>query len=77
MDNTPFRDENGHLFFRPGGHGALIYNLNDIDADLIFIKNIDNVSKKDQDKQDTTTYKKVLGGMLIHLQIKFLITKKH
>jgi len=68
MDNSPYRDENGHLFFRPGGHGALIHNLNTIHADLIFIKNIDNVSKKAADKKDTTTYKKVLGGLLIKLQ---------
>ena len=43
MDNTPFRDKEGNLFFRPGGHGALIENLNDMDADVVFIKNIDNV----------------------------------
>ena len=42
MENKPFRD-NGKLLFRPGGHGALIENLNDLDADVIFIKNIDNV----------------------------------
>ena len=42
MENKPFRD-NGKLLFRPGGHGALIENLNDLDADIIFIKNIDNV----------------------------------
>ena len=41
--NKPFRDEQGRLVFRPSGHGALIENLNDIDADIIFIKNIDNV----------------------------------
>jgi hypothetical protein len=43
MDNTPFRNEDGTLLFSPAGHGALIENLNDIDADIIFIKNIDNV----------------------------------
>ena len=42
MDNSPFRNSDGTLLFRPGGHGALIENLNDIDADVIFIKNIDN-----------------------------------
>ena len=42
MENKPFRD-NGKLLFRPGGHGALIENLNDLDADIVFIKNIDNV----------------------------------
>lgn len=67
-DNTPFRDDNGNLFFRPGGHGALIYNLNQLDADVIFIKNIDNISKKDEDKADTTKYKKALGGLLLQLK---------
>ena len=42
-DNTPFRNEDGSLLFRPGGHGALIQNLNEIDADVVFVKNIDNV----------------------------------
>lgn len=55
MDNQPFRD-NGKLLFRPGGHGALIENLNDLDADIIFIKNIDNVVP-DKLKADTVTYK--------------------
>ncbi|RRO15952.1 DUF4301 family protein [Flavobacteriaceae bacterium 14752] len=70
LDNTPYRDENGQLFFRPGGHGALIHNLNEINADLIFIKNIDNVSKKQTDKRITTEYKKVLAGVLLKLQNK-------
>lgn len=43
MENEPFRDKNGKLLFRPGGHGALIENLNDVDADVVFVKNIDNV----------------------------------
>jgi len=68
LDNTPYRDSNNSLFFRPGGHGALIFNLNDIDADLIFIKNIDNVSKRQHDKNDTITYKKVLAGLLLDIQ---------
>jgi hypothetical protein len=67
-DNTPFRDEDGLLFFRPGGHGALIYNLSQLEADVIFIKNIDNISKKEKDKADTTTYKKALGGLLLKLK---------
>lgn len=66
MDNTPYR-ENGHLFFRPGGHGALIENLNDLDADVIFIKNIDNVVP-DLHRPTTIQYKKVLGGMLVALK---------
>ena len=65
-DNTPFR-ENGTLVFRPGGHGALIENLNDIDADVIFIKNIDNVVP-DRLKPETVTYKKVLAGILVKMQ---------
>jgi hypothetical protein len=69
-DNTPFRDENGSLFFRPGGHGALIYNLNQLEADVIFIKNIDNISKRDKDKTDTTKYKKALGGCILKLKQK-------
>ncbi len=66
-DNTPFRNEDGSLLFRPGGHGALIENLNDIDADVVFIKNIDNVVP-DRLKQETVTYKKLLAGLLVHLQ---------
>ena len=66
MDNQPFRD-NGKLLFRPGGHGALIENLNDLDADIIFIKNIDNVTT-DALRGDTIRYKKVLAGILLDLQ---------
>ena len=43
-DNTPFRNADGTLLFRPGGHGALIENLNDIEADVVFIKNIDRTT---------------------------------
>ncbi len=68
MDNQPFRD-NGKLLFRPGGHGALIENLNDLDADIIFIKNIDNVVP-DKLKADTVTYKKLIAGVLVSLQKK-------
>ena len=67
-DNAPFR-ENGAIVFRPGGHGALIENLNDIDADVIFIKNIDNVVP-DRLKPDTVTYKKLLAGILVEKQKK-------
>jgi len=66
-DNTPFRNDDGSLLFRPAGHGALIENLNDIDADLIFIKNIDNVTIKSL-RDETVLYKKVLAGMLVELQ---------
>ncbi len=66
-DNTPFRQDDGRLLFRPAGHGALIENLNDIDADLVFIKNIDNVTT-DALRGDTVRFKKVLAGVLLGLQ---------
>lgn len=66
-DNTLFRNEDGTLLFRPGGHGALIQNLNDIDADIIFIKNIDNVVP-DRLKAETVEYKQLLAGVLVTLQ---------
>ena len=68
-DNTPFRNADGSLLFRPGGHGALIENLNEIDADVIFIKNIDNVVP-DRLKGETVTYKQVIAGVLVTLQQK-------
>ena len=68
MENKPFRD-NGKLLFRPGGHGALIENLNDLDADVIFIKNIDNVVP-DRLKDETVAYKKLIAGVLVTLQKK-------
>ena len=67
VENKPFRNEDGSLLSRPGGHGALIENLNDLDADIIFIKNIDNVVP-DRLKEDTVTYKKLLAGVLVSLQ---------
>lgn len=67
-DNKPFR-EDGKLVFRPGGHGALIENLNDLDVDIIFIKNIDNVVP-DRLKSDTVTYKNLIAGVLVTLQQK-------
>lgn len=69
MNNEPFRDPDGSILFRPGGHGALIENLNDLDADIAFIKNIDNLVP-DKLRQATYTYKKVLGGLLIRLMEK-------
>ena len=68
-DNTPFRTDAGELLFRPAGHGALIENLNDIDADVIFVKNIDNVTT-DARRGDTVKYKKALAGLLLELQAK-------
>ena len=67
--NQPIRDEEGRLVFRPGGHGALIENLNEQRADLIFIKNIDNVVP-DWLKPVTVTYKQVIAGMLLELKGK-------
>ena len=67
--NNPVRDENGRLTFRPGGHGALIENLNEQRADLIFVKNIDNVVP-DWMKHTTVIYKQVLAGMLLELREK-------
>ena len=67
-NNEPFR-ENGTLVFRPGGHGALIENLNDLEADVIFIKNIDNVVP-DAKKNITIIYKRVIAGVLVSLQKK-------
>lgn len=66
-DNTPFRNEDGSLLFRPGGHGALIANLSEIDADVVFIKNIDNVVP-DRLKDDTVEYKQLLAGILVKKQ---------
>ena len=67
MNNEPFRNNDGSLLFRPGGHGALIQNLNDHKKEVIFIKNSDNVVP-DRLKTTTYDYKKVLGGYLFRLQ---------
>ena len=66
-DHTPFRNEDGTLLFRPGGHGALIQNLNEVEGDVVFIKNIDNVVP-DRLKPDTVVYKQLLAGILVELQ---------
>jgi nicotinamide riboside kinase len=66
LENKPFRNENGHLVFRPGGHGALIENLNNLDSDIVFIKNIDNVIQNKIKRN--SFYKKALGGILIEIQ---------
>ncbi len=68
-DDTPFIEENGEILFRPAGHGALLENLNEIDGDIVFIKNIDNVVP-DRIKSTTTTYKKAIGGILFDVQKK-------
>ncbi|WP_281298090.1 DUF4301 family protein [Flavobacterium limnophilum] len=68
LKNKPFRDKNDKLLFRPGGHGALIENLNNLDADIIFIKNIDNVIQNHI--ESIALYKKALAGVLLELQQK-------
>ncbi len=69
MNNEPFTEKDASLVFRPGGHGALIENLNDIQADLIFIKNIDNIVP-DRLKSETYLYKKAIAGILINYQTR-------
>jgi nicotinamide riboside kinase len=66
--NKPFRNENGELVFRPGGHGSLIENLSSLDADIVYIKNIDNVIQNEA--ETIAFYKKGLAGLLIELQGK-------
>lgn len=68
-NNEPFRDEEGKLFFRPGGHGALIDNLNDRNEDLVFLKNIDNVVTP-RHRKVVAENKKMLAGKLLELQEK-------
>jgi len=69
LSNEGFRSRDGKLLFRPAGHGALLVNLNELQADLVFLKNIDNVVP-DRLKGDTFEFKKVLGGLLVELQNK-------
>jgi len=68
-ENNPFRDENNKLIFRPSGHGALLDNLNEIDADIVFIKNIDNVCVQEY-ATEIAQHKKILAGKLLSLQTK-------
>ncbi|MCE5244212.1 MAG: DUF4301 family protein [Syntrophobacteraceae bacterium] len=67
MENQPFRDLGGNLHFRPGGHGALLENLNDLRADLVYIKNVDNLTT-DRHKEEVAFWKRVLGGCLASVQ---------
>ena len=66
-DGEIFRKNDGSMLFRPGGHGSLISNLGDLDADIIFIKNIDNVVP-DHLKSSVVIYKKLLGGILVRVR---------
>lgn len=75
MENQPFRNDDGSLLFRPAGHGALIENLNDLNADIVFIKNIDNVVP-DRLKLPTINYKKALAGVLLKYQEKLFYYQK-
>ena len=75
LENDPFCEPDGSLLFRPGGHGALIENLNDLDADIVFIKNIDNVVP-DHLKLTTLDYKKALAGVLLKYQEKLFMYQK-
>lgn len=74
-ENLPFRDEDGQLLFRPAGHGALIMNMNKLKADIVFVKNIDNVITEDK-LVATVTYKKVLAAYLVELQNKIFEYQK-
>src|SRR5690606_31809913 len=64
--NKPFRNDDESIVFRPGGHGALIENLNDREGEVIFIKNIDNIVP-DRLKEQTFRFKRVIGGYLFEL----------
>jgi hypothetical protein len=68
-DNEPFRNPDGTLLFRPGGHGALLPNLDALEADIIFISNIDNVAP-DRLKEVRVKYKQILGGILLEIRSK-------
>ena len=68
-DGNLFREADGKLLFRPGGHGALIENLNDLGEEIVFIKNIDNIVPETK-AATTIIYKKVLAGLLLRLQQK-------
>ena len=67
LDNDIFFDDNNNMIFRPGGHGALLENLNDMQADIVFIKNIDNVQPSDK-RKSSTLFKKVLCGFLLKIE---------
>jgi hypothetical protein len=69
LQNAPFRDENGKLVFRPGGHGSLLQNLNDLEHDIVFINNIDNVSP-DRNSELRVLHKKMLAGALLNARNK-------
>jgi hypothetical protein len=67
LDDRPLRDAHGRLVFRPGGHGALIDNLNDLDAELVYVRNVDNV-QPDHRKATALRWRRILGGTLVELR---------
>jgi len=69
LDNKPYLEGDGCILFRPSGHGALIENLNDLETDIIFVKNIDNVVVFKYE-QEVADYKKMLAGLLLDIQKK-------
>ncbi len=69
LDNKPYRDKKDQLVFRPSGHGALLQNLNEVNADVVFVKNIDNVAAQEYNPE-IGGYKKILAGKLLQLQSK-------
>ncbi len=75
-ENTPFRTEDGRILFRPGGHGALIHNLNELNCDVAFITNIDNVVP-DRLKPGVVRWKKILGGYLLRIREKLFYYLEH
>ena len=66
-ENTPSRNDDGTLLFRPGGHGSLLKNLSQLDEEIIFVKNIDNIIP-DRLKEATYKYKRVIGGYLLYIR---------
>ena len=66
-ENVPFRNADGNILFRPGGHGALLKNLSQLDEEIIFVKNIDNIIP-DRLKETTYNYKRVIGGYLLFIR---------
>jgi hypothetical protein len=66
-DNEIYRNEDGSILFRPAGHGALLENLNDLDNDIVFIKNIDNIVVFEKNKK-VSDFKKLVAGVLLEVQ---------
>ena len=67
LQNKPFRKDDGNLLFRPGGHGALLQNLNQLEGDIVLIKNIDNVVT-DERRDLVVRHQRILAGMLLEVQ---------